>query len=196
MAIGSVVGDLNDSEYINWFKANRAMHYTIVVLRGVCLVEVTKFHKFLVNRHGNKTCTVCTHAHVKKKTWCTWSINCPLNVCSAWLDDIVDEKTADYTQLTWKNSTFSEWQTEPWQIAKIYMNSGQPIAAVKPDDTDAAGIIQLLQNFKGLQGVLDKTNVDAVSLYPLHSSQCVTYLNTLLCHIDLSQVILCYSRFV
>jgi len=43
------------------------------------------------------------------------------------------------------------------------MGVGQDSACVNPADTDAAGIVQLLMNFKEFKNVLDTTKVDAVS---------------------------------
>ena len=160
-----VVGDLNDPEYLNWYKANRALHCTIDVLRQVCLAEVQTFHTSLLNKHGRRgTCSrPCTHGDVAHGQGGNWSLQCPSNVCSHWLHDIMRGRTKKSTRLNWQNSDFSQWQTEPWQIAKIYMGGGQDSACVNPAETDAAGIVQLLMNFKEFKNVLDMTKVDAVS---------------------------------
>ena len=161
----TVVGDLNDPEYLNWYKANRALLCTIEVLRQVCMAEVQTFHASLLNKHGRGTCSrPCTHSHVVcHGQWSNWSLQCPSSVCSHWLRDIMVGRTKKSTRLNWQNSDFSQWQTEPWQIAKIFMGVGQDSACVNPADTDAAGIVQLLMNFKEFKNVLDTTKVDAVS---------------------------------
>jgi len=188
-----VVGDLNDAEYLNWYKANRALHCTIDVLRNVCIVKVQTFHTSLLQKHGNATCSAsCTHNNITHHNkWGSWSISCPHNVCSNWLRDIVKERTRKSTRLNWTNSTFTEWQTKPWQIAKIYMDHGQDIASYNPTDTDAAGIIQLLLNFNRLQPMLEMKKVDAVSLSSFFHSPFLICINILLFHIYVSQVICC-----
>ena len=162
----TVVGDLNDPGYRNWYKANRALLCIVDVLRLVCSAEIKNFHASLLNKHGARgICSrPCTHGDVVAHGQCgNWSLQCPSNVCSYWLDEIIRGRTKRSTRLNWQNSDFSQWQTEPWQIAKIYMAGGQDSACVNAADTDAAGIVQLLTNFKGFQTVLDPQKVDAVS---------------------------------
>ena len=165
-AAGTVVGDLNDPEYVNWCKTIRALNQTIDVLRHVCLSEIKCFHDTLVQKHTASRCgKPCTHNDITyHRKGGSWSISCPSNVCSKWLPDIVKERTKKSTRLTWHNSDFSQWQTQPWQLAKIYMDHGQDIACISASDTDAAGIVQLLLNCKRFTSVMDTTKVDAVSL--------------------------------
>ena len=172
---GHVVGDLNDPEYLNWYKANRTLNVTIDVLRQVCLTELKSFHKSLLKKHTNTPCSKpCTYNDIVTRGKVT--IPCPSNVCPKWISDIISEKTNTKTRLTWQNSEFPLWQTEPWQIAKIYMDKGQDRACIKPDGTDAAGIVQLLLNNKRFTSIMDTKKVDDVSicsfvaLYPFLNS--------------------------
>ena len=163
---GAVVGDLNNTDYLNWLKANKALHCTIDVLRQVCFTEMQNFHNLLLQKHGDAQCSVpCSHSDIRPHGKLeSWSIPCPSSVCSDWLADIVRGRIKKSTRLSWQNSDFSQWQKEPWQIAKIYMDHGQDVACVNPADTDAAGIVRLMLNFDGFKNVLDTTKVDAVSL--------------------------------
>ena len=162
---GGVVGDLNDAEYINWYKTNRALNITIDVLRPVCLTVIQRFHNSLIHNHTNAPCgKPCTHNDVVARGKSgSWSLSCPNNVCSRWLPDIVRARTSTSTRLNWQNSDFSQWQTQPWQLAKVYMDHGQDIACINPAFTDAAGIAQLLINFKQFKSIMDTTKVNAVS---------------------------------
>ncbi|KAK2155043.1 hypothetical protein NP493_2117g00036 [Ridgeia piscesae] len=166
---GQVVGDLNDPEYINWYKTNRALNITIDVLRPVCLTEIQTFHNSLLRKHTNASCgKPCTHNDiVARSKWGSWSLSCPNKVCSEWLPDIVKARTSKSTRLNWQNSDFSQWQTQPWQLAKVYMDHGQDTACINSADTDAAGIAQLLINFKQFKSIMDTTKVDAVSFFLL-----------------------------
>ena len=178
-----VVGDLNDPEYLNWFKANRALNCVVDALRSVCVDEVNNFHTSLLHAHGPTECNAsCTCINIKEPVKWKWSIYCPNNVCSNWLPDIVAERATPYTRLNLTNSTVSQWQSKPWQIAKIYMDPGKDIASVDPADTDAAGIIQLLLNFKRLRKVVDQKKVVKVNLYSFYSVF-LFYFITLLLHI-------------
>ena len=167
---GQVVGDLNDPDYINWYKANRALHCTIDVLRPVCFAEIQTFHNSLLLNHGPGTCSKpCSHSDIiTHGKWGSWSIPCPNKVCSKWLSDIVRGKSTKSTRLNWQNSEFSQWQTTPWQLAKVYMDHGQDRSCVLPADTDAAGIVQMLQNFKSFSNMMDTTKVEAVSVCSFH----------------------------
>ena len=162
-----LVGDLQDPEYVNWLKSNRALHRTIDVLRNVCWAEMQTFHQSLLRKHGSTPCSKpCTHSdiittHGRRRGW---SIPCPSTpkVCSQWLVDIVREKLRQSTRLHWENSDLSQWQTEPWQIAKIFMER-QERACISRADTDAAGILQLLMNCKLFKTKITSTKLDAVS---------------------------------
>ena len=173
-AAGTVVGDLNDPEYVNWYKTNRALNLTIDALRPVCLSEIISFHNTLVRMHTTSPCgKSCTHKDIKSHSkWGSWSITCPNKVCCQWLPDIVRARMTKSTRLNWENSDFSQWQTQPWQLAKIFMDSGQDIASISPVGTDAAGIVQLLLNCKIFKNIMDTTKVDAVSLCSIiHNSR-------------------------
>ena len=161
-----LVGDLQDPMYVRWLKANRALQCTVDVLRNICWAEMQKFHQSLLSKHGSTPCSKpCTHSDiVPHDNWRGWSIRCPStpNMCSQWLVDIVREKLRQSTRLHWENSDFSQWQTEPWQIAKIFMES-QDRACIRPADTDAAGILQLLMNCKLFKNKMTWTKLDVVS---------------------------------
>jgi len=163
---GTVVGDLNDPEYVNWCKTIRALNRTIDALRHVCLSEIKSFHDALVQKHTTSLCgKPCTHNDITyHRKGGSWSITCPSKVCCRWLPDIVRERTTKSTRLNWQNSDVSQWQTQPWQLAKPFMDSVQDRACIDPADTDAAGILQLLLNCKTFKNIMDTKKVDAVSL--------------------------------
>ena len=159
-----VVGNLDDPKYLNWLKANRALHRTVEVLRNVCWVEMQFFQNSLLSKHGSTRCSKpCTHkdviTHDKGKSW---SVPCPTRVCSNWLADIVREKSWKSTRLRWQNSDLNQWQAQPWQIAKVYMDR-EDRACINPTNTDAAGVLQLLINCKRFKTMMDSNRVKAVS---------------------------------
>jgi len=161
---GLVVGNLQDQEYLNWLKSNRALHRSIEVLRHVCWLEIQHFQNSLLGKHGRTLCSKpCTHKDITTRgRGSAWSITCSDNVCSAWLADIVNEKFGKSTRLYWQNSDLGQWQTQPWQIAKVYMER-QDIACISPANTDAAGVLQLLMNCKRFKTMMDMNKVNAVS---------------------------------
>ena len=177
-AAGTVEGDLNDPEYVNWCKTITALDRTIEVLRPFCLSEIKSFHNTLVQKHTLSSCgKPCTNSDITYHSkGGSWSITCPNNVCSRWLPDIVRERATKSTRLYWQNSDVSQWQTQPWQLAKPFMDSVQDPACISPDGADVAGILQLLLNCKRFKNVMDTKKVDAVSL-------CSSNHFLLLCHI-------------
>ena len=176
-AAGTVVGDLNDPEYVNWCKTIGALDRSIDVLRHVCLSEIESFHDMLVQKHTTSPCgKPCTHSDIiYHSKGGSWSITCPNKVCSRWLPDIVRERATKSTRLYWLNSDVSQWQTQPWQLAKPFMDSVQDRACIDPADTDATGILQLLLNCKRFKVIMDTKKVDAVSLCSSIFDYCVIY---------------------
>ena len=162
-----VVGLLSDPAYIRWLKATRALNWTVDVLRKFCDKEMKKLHQALVVRCGGTTPTdtcscSCSNA---KYVGEQWSINCPTGVCSNWLTEIAAMRTQPSTRLTMNNADICQWPLQHWQVAKVYMGSGQDRSSVKSSDTDGSGLIQLVNNCKHFANILDVTKADAVSIY-------------------------------
>ena len=164
-AAGTVVGDLNDPEYLNWCMTHVALNITIDVLRPICETKMEEFRKQLLRNHRKSApCRVCSANSVITKPgeeWNKWSINCPNNVCSEWLPDIANGRSRADTKINWQNSDFSQWQTDSWQLAKLFIDCKTD----NPADADATSICQLLLNFGAFKSVINKRKVDAVSLY-------------------------------
>ena len=182
------VGDLHDPGYVNWLKSNRAFHRTIEVLRDVCWAEIQIFHKSLLRKHGGTPCNKpCTYKDVVTcDKGSSWSIPCPspTNVCYMWLADIVGEKFSKSTRLYWQNSDFSQWQTQPWQIAKVFIEKIDR-ASISPIDTDAAGVLQLLLNCKRFKNMTNRANVAEVSSCYFLSESAIECQINVLAHIYL-----------
>ena len=162
-----VIGQLNDPAYLNWLKATRAVHITMEALRTFCQVKMQDLHQQLLLKHGGTQCSgTCSSKNITyNKNTHNYVINCPSNVCSRWLADIVAEQATPKNRLTFGNCDISQWPVEPWQIAKTFMNSGQDPSSVNSNDTDASGILQLLKNCKYFTPFLDKRKAHAVRLY-------------------------------
>ena len=161
-----VIGQLNDPAYLNWLKATRALHITMEALRTFCQARMNGLHQLLLLKYGVTQCSgTCSSTNITYNTNTNnYVINCPSNVCSRWLADIMAERATPTTRLTFGNCDISQWPVEPWQIAKAFMNNQNP-SSVNPNDTDASGILQLLKNCKYFTPFLDKRKADAVRLY-------------------------------
>ena len=156
----TVVGDLNDKDYIRWLKATQARRMTIDVLSHFCDTEMKKLHQTLVGRCGGAT--TCTSSQ------CTFDARgrlvhgCP--VCTQWWTEIQANRKGTNTKLIPKNADFRQWPLQHWQVAKVYMGVGQDPSSVNAADTDASGVIQLMANCKHFVGKVDMGKVDEVSI--------------------------------
>ena len=160
-----VVGLLSDPAYIRWLKATRALNWTVDVLRKFCDIEMKKLHQVLVVRCGGTAPTGTCSCSDAKYGRGQWSINCPTGVCSKWLTEIAAMRTQPSTRLTMNNADICQWPLQHWQVAKVYMGSGQDRSSVKSSDTDGSGLIQLVNNCKHFANIVDVTKADAVSIY-------------------------------
>ena len=159
-----IIGQLNNTMYINWLKAARALHCTVDVLRVYCAAEMNTFHRSLVNTLGGTQCSgPCPRSRiVYDRRRSNWSIACPSNVCSQWLSAIVAARAWYRVSLTFKNSNIEEWPIEAWQVAKTYMSPGQDPTVTSSADSDASGILQLITNCRHF-GASVRTKADDVS---------------------------------
>ena len=165
MASSPIIGQLNDKEYIRWLKATWALNGTISVLRKFCDAEMQILHQTLVGlpQCGGTACTgPCTYADTKYVKG-HWTISCATNICDKWLTEIDALRSQNNTRLTMINADIRQWPREPWQVAKVFMGTGQDQSSVTSSDTDASGILQLLANCKHFAGIVDMSKVDAVS---------------------------------
>ncbi|KAI0237234.1 hypothetical protein LSAT2_012294 [Lamellibrachia satsuma] len=163
LAAAGVIGQLNNPEYLNWVKATRAVHITMEAMRTFCQVKMQDLHQQLLLKHGGTQCSgPCSSTNITyNRSTNNYVMNCPNSVCSGWLADIVAERAATTTRLTFGNCDISQWPVQPWQIAKAFMNKQEP-SSVSPNDTDASGILQLLKNCKYFTPFLDTSKAHVV----------------------------------
>ena len=71
------------------------------------------------------------------------------NVCAKrrgeWKKDIISQLTPR-TVPCWKNTDKSKWETDAWEIAKVFMGPGQGAFRAGAADTDPIGLLQLVLN--------------------------------------------------
>ena len=162
-----------DEEYVNWFKLTQALIYVAEGLRPFCEKAIGEFHKSLKTKLGGRRCLAkCTYKRIQKhgsdergkiaecNVRCTsegseepdtdtnaqWYINCPNGICNKWLDGITAGLGAG--TYSWKNTDVKNWPTQPWQLAKLFMGSGQQPSMYNPAKTDALGLLQLMTRCK------------------------------------------------
>ena len=166
MASTSVKDRFTDKHYINWLKCGHGLNCVAEGLTPFCKTVADELHKKLVCKLGNKQCSAgCTTKRIVKKLGPngkkSWTIRCRDNICNKWVDSIVPLIAT--SQFTWNNSIVSEWPVESWQLAKIFMGSGQDPSNVDPSQTGALGLVQLLINCKEFHFRIDTEKAVAVS---------------------------------
>ena len=65
--------------------------------------------------------------------------------CAKWRNVILSKCTKG-TSPCWQNTDMYEWKTGPWEIAKVFMKSGQQASMAGAADTDPIGLLQLVLN--------------------------------------------------
>ena len=68
-----------------------------------------------------------------------------------WKKDIESQLTP-HAILCWRNTDRTKWETDAWEIAKIFMGPGQ--TASSPADTDLMGLLQLVLNCQLFTGCI------------------------------------------
>ena len=172
-----VIGNLNNQLYINWIKATRGLRLTVDELRNVCDSEMQAWHGQLVLQCGNTQCSgSCSAIDVTKKLTVP---SCPTGVCPTWLAAIQLERTKPNNRLIVHNADINQLPKEYWQVAKLFMNWGQDAASVLSSDTDASGIVNLIQNCKRfVSSTQQKTDAVSITLIRVQT-QTSTYTHDL-----------------
>ena len=148
------VDRFNDPGYINRVKLDMALQYVAEGLSPFCKDVIDNFRNEMMTSLKSTTCAAgCKIKRRRIRTDATsgWYIDC--NICHKWLDCVFQQ--IDKHEFSWKNSKVSEWSTNSWQLAKIFMANGQDSSNVDHAKTDALALLQLMTNCKKF-----KTRVD------------------------------------
>jgi len=90
-----------------------------------------------------------------------------------WIRDI-RRHTVGTFRPSLKNADQSKWETDYWEIAKVYMGAGQPTSATGPNTTDPIGIFQLIINCDSFVNLVSTIQlVNDVSCYDLLTNDCI-----------------------
>ena len=95
-----------------------------------------------------------THAHTHTRTHTTMfflftRLSGLCTVCAnqrrEWKKDILSQFTRP-TKPCWMNADGSKWETNAWEIAKVFMGPGQHASRSNAAATDPIGLLQLVLN--------------------------------------------------
>ena len=151
---------LNDNEYKLWIKASLCLHYTkkgIGIFTDDRCKKTHAFVKTAVEKHAivknpdgdiKAMSEICNNAKVVKRGN-RWSLGC-CNDCEIYVKEIAHLSQPPFRiELSnWCNSEVQLWPSEPWEIAKVYMNKGQrPFAFQRnSQETDLSGLLNFIDH--------------------------------------------------
>jgi len=157
-------------DYYNFLKLGKAIKVTATGLTDLAVKVMTTFHSTLQGHHGSAVCPRPGRKRISKNRGC-WTINCPCGVCDPWMNSIANEFAT--SQFCWDNADADLWPVDAWQVAKVYMSGGKATSCNTPQDTDPAGILQLMINCVKFQPLLDVLKVKKVSFHFHDLSLCL-----------------------
>ena len=138
---------LQDPGYKAWIKAGLCLSFAKDGLKDFADDSSKQFHQAVLNTlksNGNPSCNgICIHATINNRG----RVSC-CNNCQAFVDEIdqQNQRSFHFKQHNWKNSVMTLWPTNPWEMAKVFMNPGQKAAQRTPVDTDLSGILNFFDH--------------------------------------------------
>ena len=151
---------LNDNEYKLWIKAGLCLNHTKEGIENFTDDRSKRTHacvKTSVERHAivktpdadiKAMSEICNNAKVVKRG-SRWSLGC-CNDCEIYVKEIarLSQPPFRIELSNWCNSEVQLWPSEPWEIAKVYMNKGQRLFAFQKNsqETDLSGLLNFIDH--------------------------------------------------
>ncbi|XP_060592398.1 uncharacterized protein CXorf38 homolog [Ruditapes philippinarum] len=108
-----------------------------------CLRNLQPLHTCKRDHTGKKTCPYgllyCNCLHGKKQ-------RCPTNICDGIMEEILKSHGSLPPQPYWRNTDIQKWCTEPWEVAKCYINAPGYSDKTKAADIDIYGLLHVFIN--------------------------------------------------
>ena len=145
---------LNDPEYTYWVKAGICLLYIKEGLEDFATNTYLQFHQ---NVLANLTRSAIANT---RQPVCGVKINrqrlvtvCQHSYCQMFLNAVIQEGLDPNQPFTLKpanlaNSDVSLWHSHPYELAKLFMNSGQTVAQTGPAQTDLSGLVNFIDHCK------------------------------------------------
>ncbi|XP_072050658.1 uncharacterized protein [Amphiura filiformis] len=133
----------------NWYRITMMLPLICQYLAPFVDERVKWFHNKLVKEHGKKTCQKNCRP---SGNWWKWNHCC--TICSKWKTSLeqkyYDLNPTGRAKPAWSNSDPTLWQSDPWEVAKVYMKHGQragkKIRSV--DELDPSSMLNLMLHCK------------------------------------------------
>ncbi|XP_053389288.1 uncharacterized protein LOC128552283 [Mercenaria mercenaria] len=159
---------LENRKYRNWVRAGLGIKYVKEGLEPFCDHLVNQQHIAILDKVKHKhnlstvTCGLCDVRtlqpdHVQSKTrqcplgqmYCNCQhprgkISCPNKVCGAIYDEIIQLHASTPPAPYWRNTDAQQWCTEPWAVAKCFINAPGYEQKIKAVEFDCPGLLHVL----------------------------------------------------
>ncbi|XP_053381340.1 uncharacterized protein LOC123561547 [Mercenaria mercenaria] len=166
---------LANVKYRNWVRGGLGIKYVKEGLEPFCDHLATQQHIYILNKVQQAhnllavSCGQCdvrtlqpNHVRTKNnqcplgQTHCNClrpggKTLCPSNVCGAIYDEIIQLHASTPPAPYWKNTDARQWCTEPWSVAKCFINAPGYEQKTKASEFDCLGLLHVLINNKGFQ---------------------------------------------
>ncbi|XP_053402116.1 uncharacterized protein LOC128546095 [Mercenaria mercenaria] len=174
--------ELEKKKYRNWVRGGLAYKYLKEGIKGFADDVVGEEHR-RINQDviSGRTCNECSirnlrplhtcqkdHASRYKCPWgqnncnCTCTTKkkrCPNKVCDAVMEEILKNHGSAPPTPNWKNIDIQKWCSDPWEMAKCFINAPGYADKSTADDIDIAGLLHVFINNIGHKTHLsDKIN--------------------------------------
>ncbi|XP_060555276.1 uncharacterized protein LOC132716112 [Ruditapes philippinarum] len=163
--------------YRNWIKGGLGLKYLKNGLEDFCDEMVKQQHRNLKKTVEEKinvsdiqcsSCNVSTLQpnHVKVKGKCPLfhikcnclhpggNKMCPHNVCGVMYDEIIRLHASNPPCPNWKNTNSKRWCTDPWSVAKCFINASGYEEKSSASEIDCSGLLHVFLNSKGMRSLL------------------------------------------
>ena len=163
-SMSSLKTRLQDSAYINWVKAGLCIIHTKEGLEDFAGNESNELHRIVLanltsipTNPGHSLSRSCIHiTRSQPKIICS-DVYCQ-NFVTAVIQESINPK---YCHLA--NTDIAKWHSQPWEMAKLFMNPGQQPAQTSPCQTDLSGIINFISHCRVPKNhIYDPTLLDKV----------------------------------
>ena len=152
---------LQGQDYCRWVKAGLCLTLVKEGLEAFAYDKSKELHEAVLvqlRNSGNPSASsVCSTACVcLNKSSKSWEVICGCSNCNAYLHELYKHRCLtlgrnrnqpfSFRQHNFYNTDIQGWPTDPWQLAKLFMNPGQKISVNNPKDTDLSGILNFIDH--------------------------------------------------
>jgi hypothetical protein len=121
-----------------------AINYTSGIICTRCSIErLRPIHSCIINSAGKNECHFsrlkCNCLQTKKE-------KCRIQVCDFIMEEIFKSHGSTPPAPNWTNTDIQKWCTEPWEVAKCFINAPGYSDKTKAADIDISGLLHVFIN--------------------------------------------------